>query len=429
MKKQKREIDWRRLDNSAKLFPISAGKKYSSVFRLSAILKENVNRKKLVQAVNKTLKKYPSFKVKMKQGFFWYYFENNGKNPVIRKEKEYPCKYIDPKTNNNYQFKITYFKNKINIDVFHSLADGNSASVFFREIIYTYLELMYPDEFKEEERKARKVEEITTEDSYISNYDKKAKSNASSKKAYKLKGKKISLNATSVIHQIINFDQLKKICKEKEVTVTQYLSAVLIHSIYTQNYIKNNGKKPIKLCIPVNLRKYYQSKTMSNFFSYITLEVYEKNLKTFDEILDFVKEDFHRRLTPEEINKTMSTNVKLGINPVIKIIPLFLKKIFVRLTYIEIRKYTTITYSNIGRVGIIGKYKEHLDYFVMLISPDPFEKIKCSSCTLGNKLVFTFTSILNDNRIEKAFYKFLTEQGIEVEIESNGVLDDISKKD
>ena len=43
-------------------------------------------------------------------------------------------------------------------------------------------------------------------------------------------------------------------------------------------------------------------------------------------------------------------------------------------------------------------------------------------------MVFTFTSILNDNNIEKEFYNFLKEKGINVEIESNGVLDDISKE-
>ena len=148
-----------------------------------------------------------------------------------------------------------------------------------------------------------------------------------------------------------------------------------------------------------------------------------KDVKSFDDILDFVKKDFNEKLTLDELNKTMSGNVKIGINPFVRAIPLFLKKILVRLLYIEIRKYTTITYSNIGRVGIIGKYQQYLDYFVMLISPDPMERIKCSSCTLGNKLVFTFTSILENNEIEKAFYEFLTKQGIEVEIESNGVLE------
>ena len=44
-------------------------------------------------------------------------------------------------------------------------------------------------------------------------------------------------------------------------------------------------------------------------------------------------------------------------------------------------------------------------------------------------MVFTFTSILQDNRIEKRFYQFLKEKGIKIEIESNGVLDDISRED
>ena len=42
--KKEESLYWRRLDNSAKIFPISAGKKYSTVFRLSVLLKEKVNK-------------------------------------------------------------------------------------------------------------------------------------------------------------------------------------------------------------------------------------------------------------------------------------------------------------------------------------------------------------------------------------------------
>lgn len=121
----------------------------------------------------------------------------------------------------------------------------------------------------------------------------------------------------------------------------------------------------------------------------------------------------------------MSANVRLGNNIFIKSIPLMLKNVVVRLSYLEIRKHTTITYSNIGRIGIIGDYQKSIDYFLILIAPEPVEKIKCSSCTFENKIVFTFTSILNDNKIERAFYLFLKNKGINVDIESNGVLDDI----
>lgn len=439
-------LKWRKLDNSAKIFPLSAGKKYSTVFRLSAVMKEKVNPSLLEKAVNITLEKYSSFKVKMKYGFFWYYLEENNKVPIIEEENNYPCKYIEPSKNNDYLFKVTYFDTKINIDIFHALTDGGSGTVFFREIIYTYLELLHPTVFNSNERLVRKID-FNTEDSYLKNYIKNSKGNSSSKKAYILKGKKIKLGAISAIHEIIDMSDLKKECEKYNATVTQYLTAVLIYSIYEANYKKNKSKKPIKVCIPVNLKKYFPSKTMSNFFSYITLEANmksliqnsgekkeqknsdkdEKNL-WFENIIEFVKNDFKQKLTEEEIIKTMSANVKLGTNLFIKVIPLELKKAIVRLSYLEIRKYTTITFSNIGRIGIIGKYKDYIDEFLMLIAPEPVEKIKCSGCTFENKMSFTFTSILNDNNIEKTFYNFLKNRGIKVKVESNGVLNDISKE-
>ena len=128
--KKENKLYWRRLDNSAKIFPIAAGKKYSTVFRLSVLLKEKVNVEILYEAVNKALEQYPSFRVRMKEGFFWYYLEYNPKKVIIEEEKDYPCKYIDPRKNNNYLFKITYFENKINIDIFHSLTDGNTSGCF-----------------------------------------------------------------------------------------------------------------------------------------------------------------------------------------------------------------------------------------------------------------------------------------------------------
>jgi len=422
--------NWRRLDNSAKIFPLSTGRKYSTVFRLSVVLKEDIQPAILQKALIETLEKYQSFKVKIKKGFFWHYLENNAKIPFVEEETYYPCKYINPALNRGYLFKVTYFKNKINIDIFHSLTDGNGGTVFFRELVYTYLEMCHSDELSTEKRTIRKIEDYNTEDSYVKNYDKKSKSNGVNLKAYKIKGKQLKLGAVSCIHQIINLEQLKSEAKKYETTITQYLTAVLIYSIYKENYIKNNGKKPIKMYIPVNLKKYFLSKTMSNFFSYITLSAQAKgmDLGNFEEILEFVKMEFRKQLIEKEIIKTMSNNVKLGTNFFIKIIPLMLKIMIVRLAYLEIRKHSTITFSNIGRIGIIGDYQKYIDYFLVAIAPDPFERMKCSSCTFENNMVFTFTSIINDNKIEQGFYRFLQEKGIDVKIESNGVLDDISTK-
>lgn len=422
LKKNKKDVQWRRLDNSAKIFPLSSTKKYSSVYRLSAVMKEKVNPDILEKAVEKAVNKYEFFKVRLKQGFFWYYFEDNPKKIKIEEEIDYPCKYIDPNVNNNYLFKITYFERKINIDIFHSLTDGNTAGQFFKEIVYNYIELMHPEKFTEESRSDRKIN-FSTEDSYLINYDKKIKNNNKSRKAYALKGNKIPFNAIAVTHETIDLIKLKEIVKEKNVTITQYLTAVLMYAIYNENYKSSKSKRPIKICIPVNLKKYFKSQTVNNFFSYITVEgnMQEDKMHDFENILNFVKKSFEDKLQENEIKKTMSANVKLGNNTFIKLIPLFFKKIFVKLSYIEIRKYTTTTFSNIGRIGIISEYSEYIDKFLFLIAPETVEKIKCSACSYEDKIIFTFTSILNNKYIENGFCELLKSQGINVELEGNGV--------
>ncbi len=416
---------WRRLDNSAKIFPIASSRKYSSVFRLSAVLKEKIVPDNLKKAALITLNKLPYFKVKLKRGLFWYYFEENNKKLIIEQEKNYPCKYIDPNTNNDYLFKITYYENKINLDIFHSLTDGNSGVIFLKELIYNYIEISHYEEFENQKIRAERKLSNNTEDDYLKNYDKKSKKGKPGEKAYILRGKKLPFSAIGVIHVNINLKQLKNKAKEKNVTVTQYLTAIIIDSIYSTNYNKYHGKKPIRVCIPVDLRKYFKSETASNFFSYITIQADMENraLQNFDGILKFVKQKFEQLLTKEEISKTMSANVKLGNNAFIKSIPLFLKLAIVKLSYIEIRKYTTTTFSNIGRIGIIGEYQKYIDKFLMLIAPESVEKIKCSSCSFDNNLVFTFTSTLEDTKIEQEFCKKLKEQEIEITVEGNGVHD------
>ena len=50
MKEKEPKQKWRRLDNSAKLFPIIANRKFSNVFRLSCVLKEEVEENILQEA-------------------------------------------------------------------------------------------------------------------------------------------------------------------------------------------------------------------------------------------------------------------------------------------------------------------------------------------------------------------------------------------
>lgn len=139
-----RKLHWRKLDDQAKIYSLSQNINDTSIFRLSVILNDKINQQILEKAVELSLETYKAYKVKMEGGFFWYYLDENKKKPVVTEENDYPFQKINTPENNDYLFKVTYYDKKINLELFHTLTDGNSGSKFFKEIICRYLELRYP---------------------------------------------------------------------------------------------------------------------------------------------------------------------------------------------------------------------------------------------------------------------------------------------
>lgn len=421
---KKEKIKWRRLDNSAKLFPIVGNKKFSSIYRLSVVLIDDIQTEYLKQAVEQTLEVFTSFKVCLKKGFFWYYLEENQKEITIHEEETYPCHYMDKKANNGYLFKVTYYQNKINVEIFHALTDGSTAIEFVKTIVYHYLNLCYPNNFnKQFSIKNVQADTQNIEDSYLKNYQKSLHSKENSQRAYILKGKKLPPYQIGVTHGFISLKPLIKTCRRLKVTVSQYFTAVLIYSIYQEQKKQKFNRKPIKVCIPVNLKNYFYSTTTSNFFSYMTVVANHKqlDLTDFDLILAFVRNNFKNKLQKKEIAKTMAHTVRLGNSIYIRMIPLYIKKLILKLIYSQIQRYTTTTFSNLGKINVLPEYEPYIDQFLFLIGPEKAEKIKCTACSYGNNMVFSFSSILQDNQVEKNFFSFLKEQEIATTIVTNGI--------
>lgn len=413
-------LSWRKLDNYAKLFPLASTKRYKTVFRMSVVLKENIESDILKQAVKIALNKFKYFKVKLKKGLFWYYFENNTKEPIIEEENDYPCKFIDLPLNNDYLFSVTYFEKKINLEIFHCLTDGSSALHFFKEIIYNYIEIKYMNNESTNLTKEREVK-YNTEDIYSKNYDKKIKVKRDKTKAYILKGKTLPPGVVSVTHEFVSSARIKEVAKELDASTTQFFTSCLIYAIHEEGVKKEKSSRKVKIQVPVNLKKYFPSITISNSFSYIDVNVDTKKEKTFENILKEVKKQFIEKLTEEELLKTIAINLKLGNNALLKLVPLFIKKIVVARAHREFRKYNTTTLSNIGRIGIISEYKPYIDKFLLLIAPENVEKIKCTICAYEDKMVFSFASVLEDKNIENKFKEILESFEIPVQIEGNEV--------
>lgn len=73
-------LKWDKLDNTAILFPVIAKEGTTNVYRISVVLKEEIQENLLQQSLNEVLPYFDVFRNRMKMGIFWYYFETNRKS-------------------------------------------------------------------------------------------------------------------------------------------------------------------------------------------------------------------------------------------------------------------------------------------------------------------------------------------------------------
>ena len=140
---------WTRLDNAAKIFPPSNMGTNTSVFRFSCTLKEMVQPELLQQALDKAVEKFPAYLVVMKSGAFWYYFEETGQKPKVVPETRAVCGPLWEEGSRELLFEVSWFKERINLEMFHALTDGTGAVAFLKTIVYYYLLAAHPDGFGE----------------------------------------------------------------------------------------------------------------------------------------------------------------------------------------------------------------------------------------------------------------------------------------
>jgi NRPS condensation-like uncharacterized protein len=409
---------WGKLDNTAHLFPVIAKRKTPNVFRESITLHDEVEQPILQEAVVNTLKTFPGFSVRLKRGLFWYYLEENPKAfPTILEENEYPCRLIDYKDSHEYLFKVSYYKNRINLEIFHVLADGVGAKMFLKALIYHYLSLKYSDSAT-----LPADEELTLEreDGFQLCYDKSSsnKSNYSKLKALTIRGRKLPNNGLSVIEGSLSVKEIKALAKEHNASINEFLVTCLAYSIYQIHY---GEKKPIIVTVPVNLRKFFNSTTTKNFFAMVNATfVPENDDYCFNEVLEIIKESLHSQITKANFKKTISYNVSNEQAEIVKWVPLYLKNLGIKFTYSSAAKASTITMSNLGLFALKAPYHKHVKKFSGMLPMSLGQNVKATIASFDDELCITFTSSLRSSKIQREFFRLLSSMSLKIRITSNG---------
>ena len=430
-KKQKekdkyREVRWDRLDNTAHLFPVIAGEQMTNVYRISVTLTELVQPELLQEALNLVLPKMDGFNLRLRMGVFWYYFEENGKPaPRVREESNFPCRLIQQNKNRNYMFRVTYYKYRINLEVFHVLTDGMGGINFLKELTYQYLRLAHPELKELVGDSLNSGTSLNREDSFLKNYKKSATKGYQTKKAYLLKGEMLPKGEFGVMHGYMEIPRLKEVCHSYGCSINEYLVAVYVWSVYTECMKGMPSERPIRVAVPVNLRPYFNSITTKNFFVMVSAEFHPtKEIYTFEEVLGIVRDSLRSQIDREHLEELFSYNVSNEKLLVARAVPLFMKNLAMRFVYTQSALANTTTITNIGNISVDEEYRPYVEMFHAFLAMSKGQHQKGTICSYGSTLVFSFSYDLKDASVQRGFFRKLAADGLEVEVESNGVNDE-----
>lgn len=426
MAAKKREVRWDKLDNTAHLFPVIAGEGMSNVYRISVTLKEPILPGYLKEALDKVLPWFDVFRVRLRKGIFWYYFEENTKPaPRILEEHSYPNQYISPNKNNHYLFRVSYYKNRINLEVFHVLTDGTGAIQFLRELTYQYLRLVHPELLSAVPDTLCSDTSLNKEDSYLKNYKRSHAKGYRTRRAFLIKGEKLRPLEMGIMHGYMKVEDLKRVSKQYGLTINEYLVATFIYSVWKECLHETPGKRPICVAVPVNLRPYYHSITTKNFFVMVSAAFEPtKEQYTFAEIAAITAESLRSQINPEHLEDLFAYNVSNEKNFALRAVPLFVKNLAIRFVYQTSALANTTTITNIGPIAVRDEYKPYIERFHAFLSMSKGQNLKGLVCSYDGTLVFNFSSTLVDTSVQRCFFAHLAEEGISVELETNGVYDE-----
>ena len=416
---------WYKLDLSAIVYPTLQRRDFSSVYRLSVLLKEPIDPKILQQAVDTALERFPTYKTAIRKGLFWRYLEPNHRpGPFVQKDVRNFCMPMPFKANNRYLLRVYYYGCRISLEAHHSLGDGSGGMYVLQTITAVYLRLLGHTVsngfFVKDIGEAPDPEEL--EDAYMRYANAKVCPRRPGEKTYRVRGTKEPFYTFNVIDGILSVSEVMTVAKKYDATITEYLNAVLLYALLKKQQNEWHLRlRPVKIAMPVNLRRFFPSKTLRNFITMV-YPVVDPRLGdySFPEIVAQVHNYMRYYINEKFLKGDITTNASTQRNPFIRIVPLFVKDFVVRLFYTRVQdKNSSAGLTNMGAVKVPEDMKPHIERFDIYMGQPFSSRTNCAIISFEDILTVNFASSIMESDVERYFFRKLVADGIHVTVESN----------
>ena len=421
---------WYKLDLSAIVYPTLQRRDFSSVYRLSVMLKEKIDPVLLQMALDRTLPRFPTYKVAIRKGLFWRYLEpNNRPGPYVLEDIRNPCMPMPFKGNNRYLIRVYYYDRRISLEAHHSLGDGTGGMCLLQTLTAVYLGLLghpvKPEGFVLDIDSAPDPEEL--EDAYMRYANAQFCPPRPAEKTYRVRGTKEPFYTLNIIDGILSVQEVMAVAKRYHASITEYLNAVLLYALLQkQNADFHIRLRPVRIAMPVNLRRFFPSKTLRNFITMVYPSIDPRlGEYQFEEIVEHIHHYMRYYINDKFLRGDITTNAATQRNPLIRVVPLFIKDLVVRTFYTRVQdKNSSAGLTNMGALHVPPDMKPFIERFDIYMGQPFSSRTNCAIISFEDVLTINFASSIVEADVERYFFRKLVQDGIHVKIESNRSLED-----
>lgn len=419
-----KKLRWMKLDNAAKIYPASLRRNWSNVYRLSASLTEDVDRAVLQSALDVTVRRFPSIAARLRKGIFWYYLEQIPHPPAIREEMSCPLSRMPMSEIRKCAFRVVVYRNRIAVEFFHALTDGNGGLIFLKTLVAEYLQQKYGVSIPAERGVLGRLEAPSSgelEDSFPK-YSGKVAASRKETNAWHMKG---TPEQDGFIHQTcFRLDSKQALARAHDygVSMTEFLCAAMLQALMElQQSQPHKSQKPLKVLVPVDLRRIFPSQTLRNFALYTIPEVDPKlGDYSFREICTIVHHHMALDVTAKRMSSRIAANVNAEKSLLLRVVPLFLKNMVMKMVFNAVGECkSSLCMSNLGAVQFPEEMAPYVAGMDFVIGPQSRFPHNCGIISCKGVLTINFVRNIRESDLEYYFFKVLQRQGLEVTVDSN----------
>lgn len=424
--KQAKDLRWFPLDNAAKIYPAARRKRWCNLFRLSVTLTEEVDRALLARALEATVPRFPGIAARLRRGFFWYYLQELPAAPLPEEEYRSPLRFMSRREAGKCAFRVIVYHRRIAVEFFHALTDGTGALIFLRSLTAEYLEQKYglriPAEAGVLDRRAP-VPEAELEDSFLRCAG-PFPAGRGGRRAWRLRGTPLPGDTLRILCFRLSLTEALALARSKGVSLTVLLSAALMQALFRLQAEQQPGRRrlaPIKLLIPVDLRKLFPSSTLRNFALYTVPELDPRQgAADYGELFTLIRSKLEADRSPRHMAAMIAANVGNERSTLLRLVPLPLKDAVMKAVFSRVgERQACLTLSNLGAVTLPEAMLAHVRRFDFILGPQAAAPHNCGVLSFGDTLCINFTAAIRETGLERHFDLALRELGLTALVESN----------